>query len=77
MNASVDHTPNILRVKKDAIVGHQFRYNRDERLALKSVYEGKEKIKRQRVRKVNMVLLVVLGAAIAVLVFVILYKYIV
>ncbi len=67
---------DVLLVKKDAVAGRQFHYSRDERLALKGAAAGKEMQKRQRVRKLNTALLIVLGACIAVLVFVLLFKYV-
>ena len=67
--------PDVLRVKKDAVSGFHFHYNRDERLALKGDAAGPERKKRERVRKMNTVLLIVLGVAVGVLVFLLLFKY--
>lgn len=67
--------PDRLTVRRNSERELHFHYNRDERLKMKGEMPAAERKRRTRVKKITRWLYVLLGAAILILVMMILYKY--
>jgi len=72
--AANNEEPDRLTVRRDAETEYHFHYNREERLKMKGELPEPERKRRRRVKKYTQWLYVLLGAAIMLLIMILLYK---